>query len=53
MKNTASISKRILQLERRFQPVTVNEPTIDETVEVLNGIASTTSPIIGYTFLRK
>ena len=26
-------------LERRFQPVTVNEPTIDETVEVLNGIA--------------
>ena len=27
------------ELERRFQPVTVNEPTIDETVEVLNGIA--------------
>ena len=26
-------------LERRFQPVPVNEPTIDETVEVLNGIA--------------
>ena len=26
-------------LERRFQSVTVNEPTIDETVEVLNGIA--------------
>ena len=26
-------------LERRFQPVTVIEPTIDETVEVLNGIA--------------
>ena len=26
-------------LEPRFQPVTVNEPTIDETVEVLNGIA--------------
>ena len=25
-------------LERRFQPVTVNEPTIDETVEVLRGI---------------
>lgn len=25
-------------LERRFQPVTVNEPTIDETVEVLKGI---------------
>ncbi len=25
-------------LERRFQPVTVNEPTIDETVELLKGI---------------
>ena len=25
-------------LERRFQPVTVNEPTIDETVELLGGI---------------
>ena len=25
-------------LERRFQPVTVNEPTIDETVELLRGI---------------
>ena len=26
-------------LERRFQPVTVNEPTVEETVEVLKGIA--------------
>lgn len=26
-------------LERRFQPVKVNEPTIDETVEILKGIA--------------
>lgn len=25
-------------LERRFQPVTINEPTIDETIEVLRGI---------------
>lgn len=25
-------------LERRFQPVTVNEPTIEETIEVLEGI---------------
>ena len=25
-------------LERRFQPVTINEPTIEETVEVLEGI---------------
>ena len=27
-------------LERRFQPVTVNEPTIDETVDILKGIKS-------------
>jgi ATP-dependent Clp protease ATP-binding subunit ClpA len=26
-------------LERRFQPVTVNEPSIEETVEILRGIA--------------
>lgn len=26
-------------LERRFQPVTVNEPTVDETAEVLKGIS--------------
>ena len=25
-------------LERRFQPVTVNEPTVEETIEVLDGI---------------
>ncbi len=25
-------------LERRFQPVTVNEPTVDDTVEVLKGV---------------
>ena len=25
-------------LERRFQPVTVNEPTIDETIDILRGI---------------
>ncbi len=25
-------------LERRFQPVTINEPTVDDTVEVLKGI---------------
>jgi len=25
-------------LERRFQPVTVNEPTIEDTIKVLNGI---------------
>lgn len=27
-------------LERRFQPVTVNEPSVDDTVEVLKGIKS-------------
>ena len=27
-------------LERRFQPVTVDEPTIDETVEILRGVKS-------------
>lgn len=26
-------------LERRFQPVTVNEPTIEESIEILNGIS--------------
>ncbi len=26
-------------LERRFQPVTVNEPTIEESIEILRGIA--------------
>jgi ATP-dependent Clp protease ATP-binding subunit ClpC len=26
-------------LERRFQPVTVNEPSVEQTVEILNGIA--------------
>ena len=25
-------------LERRFQPVTVKEPTVEDTIEVLNGI---------------
>jgi len=27
-------------LERRFQPIVVNEPTIDETIEILRGIKS-------------
>ncbi|MBR6425227.1 MAG: ATP-dependent Clp protease ATP-binding subunit [Oscillospiraceae bacterium] len=26
-------------LERRFQPVTVNEPTIDEAIEIMKGVA--------------
>ncbi|MFH1446264.1 MAG: ATP-dependent Clp protease ATP-binding subunit [Chloroflexota bacterium] len=27
-------------LERRFQPIMVNEPTVDETIEILHGIRS-------------
>ncbi len=27
-------------LERRFQPITVNEPSVDETIEILRGIRS-------------
>ena len=27
-------------LERRFQPITVNEPTVDETIQILHGIRS-------------
>ena len=37
--NTASTSKKDSALERRFQPVTVNEPTIEEAIEILRGIA--------------
>ncbi len=36
--NTENILKKDSALERRFQPVTVNEPTVDDTVEVLKGI---------------
>ena len=32
-------------LERRFQPVKVNEPTIDETVSILEGMQSHASPL--------
>ena len=37
--NTASTLKKDSALERRFQPVTVNEPSIDEAVEIIGGIA--------------
>jgi ATP-dependent Clp protease ATP-binding subunit ClpC len=30
--------ERDAALERRFQPVTVNEPTVDETIEILQGL---------------
>ncbi len=32
--------ERDVALERRFQPVTVSEPTHDETVQILNGLKS-------------
>ncbi|MFR2155075.1 MAG: hypothetical protein ACLS48_10845 [[Eubacterium] siraeum] len=35
--STESISKG-LALERRFQPVTANEPSIEDTIELLKGI---------------
>ena len=36
--NTAPTLKRDAALERRFQPVTVNEPSIEDAVQVLQGI---------------
>ncbi len=36
--NTASILKKDSALERRFSPVTVGEPTNEETIEILKGI---------------
>ena len=38
LKNIRNISKKDAALERRFQPVTVGEPTVEETVEILKGI---------------
>jgi ATP-dependent Clp protease ATP-binding subunit ClpC len=35
--NTASI-ERDAALERRFQPVMVGEPSVDETIEILHGL---------------
>jgi len=35
--NTASTSNG-MHLERRFQPVMVGEPTVDETIEILYGL---------------
>jgi ATP-dependent Clp protease ATP-binding subunit ClpB len=36
--NTASMSKRIAALARRFQPVMVDEPTVEDTVSILRGL---------------
>ena len=38
-KNTANTSKKML-LERRFQPVMVDEPTEAESIEILKGLRS-------------
>ena len=35
--------ERDAALERRFQPVIVEEPTIEETIEILKGLRSATS----------
>jgi len=37
-------------LERRFQPVQVNEPTLDETVQILNGLKAKYEQYHGVTF---
>jgi ATPases with chaperone activity, ATP-binding subunit len=36
--NIGNISRRIKALERRFQPVMVNEPTVEDTISILRGI---------------
>ena len=36
--NIENILKKIAALERRFSPVTVGEPTKEETIEILKGI---------------
>ena len=38
LKNTENISKKDAALERRFQPVTVEEPTQEQAVEILKGL---------------
>ncbi|KQL54834.1 Clp protease ClpX [Heyndrickxia shackletonii] len=37
-------------LERRFQPVQVNEPTLDETVQILNGLKAKYEQYHGVSF---
>ena len=36
--STASILNADAALERRFQPITVDEPSQEETIEILQGI---------------
>ena len=36
--NTANTSKKDAALERRFQPVLVNEPTVEDTIAILRGL---------------
>ena len=37
--NTASHIEKDSALERRFQPVTVNEPSIEDSIKILKGLA--------------
>jgi len=36
--STASTSRKTAPLERRFQTVIVDPPTVDETIEILKGL---------------
>ncbi len=36
--NTANILKKDAALERRFQPVQVDEPTVEDTISILRGL---------------
>ena len=36
--NTRSISRKDAALERRFQTIVVEEPNVDDTIEILKGI---------------
>ena len=38
MTNTASTSRRTPALERRFQPVMVDEPSVEDTISILRGL---------------
>lgn len=40
-------------LERRFQPVTVNEPTIDEAIQILKGIQSKYEDFHGVSYTEE
>ena len=45
--STASTWKKDAALERRFQPIMVEEPTVEETVQILMGLGIAMKPITG------